>query len=159
MTTHVRRPNIGWIEMIWGIQRFLDIFLNTGLQISANVLSFVTDEHPEHIERNIDAILNRLYDKNTHVAVKRNVVRILQSVQIPKRLDAKVINFSMEYLSDLNETVAVRCFSMNVLVNMSEKYPEIKKELKAVIENRLKDPTGGLKVRARAVLKELEKVR
>jgi hypothetical protein len=162
---HSRKQGLkisGWIGS--DKKRFgqlLDIFLHGEYRVvqrSAQVVGYVADSHPEMIEENIHVIINRLYDDNIHVAVKRNVVRLLQFVKIPQRLHVKVINLCMEYLADPNETVAVRCFSMTVLAKLVKQYPEIKNELEAVIKLRLKDVKGGLKVRARDVLKGLGEI-
>lgn len=162
LAEHSRKQGLkiaGWIgNDKKRFSRFLDLFLHDEYRVvqrSAQVLGFIADEHPELIEQNIHKIVNRLFDDNIHVAVKRNVVRILQFVHIPEDLHAKVMNTCMDYLADPNETVAVRVFSMTVLTNMTKQYPEIKTELSAVIQTRLKDVKGGLKVRARDVLKQL----
>lgn len=139
----------------------LDLFLHDEYRVvqrSAWIISYVAEKHPKLIEENIHALVNRLYDKDIHVAVKRNVIRVLQFIPVPKNLHAKVINLCFKYLSDPGETVAVRCFSMTVLLNMAKQYPEIKYELEAVIKSHLKDATGGLKVRARNILKDLKKI-
>lgn len=164
LAEHSRKQSLkiaGWIGS--DIKRFsllLDLFLHDEYRVvqrSAWVVSYVGEKYPVLIEQNIKSIVNRLYDDNIHVAVKRNVIRLLQFVKIPKNLHAKVINLCMNYLSDPNETVAVRCFSMTVLYNFVKIYPEIGNELEAVIKTMMKDTKGGLKVRARDILKQLEK--
>jgi hypothetical protein len=138
--------------------RFLDIFLYDDYrttQLAAHILSFIADKHPELIEDNFRPIFNRMFDEGVHTAVKRNVLRILQFVNIPEDLHAKVVNVCMDYMADPNETVAVRCFSMTILSRLTEQYPDLKSELSAVIKTRMKDVSGGLKVRAREVLKQL----
>lgn len=138
---------------------FLDIFLHGEYrvaQLSAHTLSFVAEKYPRLVEQNIRPIVKRLYNDNIHTAVKRNVVRILQFLKIPKSIHAEVINLCMAYLADPNETIAVRCFSMNVLASFLKQYPEIKSEFKAVLSSRFNDTKGGLKVRVREVLKEIE---
>jgi len=162
---HSRKQSLkiaGWIgDDKLRFSRLLDIFLNDEYRVvqrSAMVLGYVADKHPVLIEQNIHTIVNRLNDENIHIAVKRSVIRLLQFIPIPKDLHAKVMNLCFNYLSDPNETVAVRCFSMTVLVNFIKQYPEIKNELEAVLKTRFKDVKGGLKVRARDVLKELENV-
>ena len=163
---HSRRQALkiaGWIgNDRKKFSRLLDLFLHDKYRVvqrSAMVLGYVADNHSELIEQNIQVIVKRLDDNNIHIAVTRNVVRLLQFVQIPKKLHAQVINICFNYLSDPNETVAVRCFSMTVLTNFTKQYPEIKNELEAVIKTVLKDVKGGLKVRARDALKELNKIR
>jgi hypothetical protein len=66
------------------------------------------------------------------------------------------MNFCIQYLSDPNETVAVRCFSMTVLARLAEQYPEIKNEVELAIHGAMKTPTAGMRVRAKRVLKQLE---
>jgi hypothetical protein len=128
------------------------------VQRSAYPISIISERHPELAEANIHLMIIRLYDKDTHVAVRRNVIRILQFITIPKKLHAKVLNFCMQYLSDPNETVAVRCFSMTVLAKLAAEYPEIKNELILTIEKYFKNPTAGMRVRIRRILKELNSV-
>jgi hypothetical protein len=63
-----------------------------------------------------------------------------------------------QFLADPKETIAVRCFSMTVLTNLSKEYPEIKNELRAMIEGILvQKASAGFRTRARKVLIELEK--
>jgi hypothetical protein len=64
----------------------------------------------------------------------------------------------MDFISDPNEAIAVRCFSMNVLADLAEQYPDIKNEAAIVIKTSMKDTKGGLKVRAREVLKQLGRI-
>jgi hypothetical protein len=47
---------------------------------------------------------------------------------------------------------------MSVLANLAKQYPDIKNELEAVIKSQFKESSGGLKVRARNVLKELAEI-
>jgi hypothetical protein len=165
LAEHSRKQSLkiaGWIGS--DKKRFsllLDLFLHDQYRVvqrSAWVVSYVGERHPELVELNIKSIVNRLYDDNIHVAVKRNVIRILQYVKIPVSLHAKVINICMLNLADPEETVAVRCFSMTVLANLAKLYPEIKTEIISVLNSRFMGTTPGLKARAKKVIKELSKV-
>jgi len=165
LAEHSRKQGLkiaGWIgNDKKRFSRFLDLFLHDEYRVvqrSAQVLGFIADEHPELIEQNIHKIVNRLFDDNIHIAVKRNVVRILQFVHIPENLHAKVINICMAYLSNPDETVAVRCFSMTVLTNLSKVYPELKSEIISVLNSRFMGSSAGLKARVKKVFKDLEKV-
>jgi hypothetical protein len=141
--------------------KLVDIFLHDEYRVvqrSALIVSYVADKHPGLIARNIHLLVNRLYDKEIHIAVKRNVIRVLQFIPVPQDLEAKVMNLCFGYLSDPNEAIAVRVFSMSVLANLAKQYPDIKNELEAVIKSQFKESSGGLKVRARNVLKELAEI-
>lgn len=141
--------------------RLLFLFLNDEYRVvqrSAYALSMVTDKYPELAKENIHLIIDRLEDKDTHGAVKRNIVRMLQYVDIPKKLHARVLNYCIEYLSDPKEAVAVKCFSITVLGRLARIYPELRSEIEMVINAAMKHATAGMKVRAKKALKELTKI-
>lgn len=150
----------GWIgDNPERFSQLLDIFLHdeySVVQRSAMVLGYTAEKYPEMVKPYLPKLINRLYDNDIHVAVKRNVIRMLQTIPIPRKLQAKVMNKCFEYLSDPNETVAVRCFSMTVLVKLAEKYPEIKNEVSASINISVKNSTAGYRARAKKELKQLE---
>lgn len=142
--------------------RLLDLFLHAEYRVvqrSAWIISHVTDNHPELAKANLKLLVNRLDDEDIHVAVKRNVIRVLQNMDIPENLQAKVMNKCIMYVTDPKETVAVRCFSMTVLANLTKKYPEIKHEVEEVIAVCMKNSTAGLRARVRMIQKELDKIK
>ncbi|HWA07006.1 MAG TPA: hypothetical protein VG961_10705 [Ignavibacteria bacterium] len=120
------------------------------------VLSVVAESHPKLVEKNISTIINRLDDEDIHVAVKRNVVRVLQFLKIPPKYYAKVFDHCIKFITDPNETVAVRCFAMTVAARIAEKYPELKNELSETINVSLKTLTPGLRSRSKTVLAQLK---
>ncbi len=75
-------------------RQFLQIFLNDDyivVQRIAWVLSTLTEEQPEMVEKHIDKIIGRLDDENIHSAVKRNIIRVLQFLKFPVKYYAKVL--------------------------------------------------------------------
>ena len=125
-------------------------------QRAAYPLSLVAEKNPKLAESQLHLLIDKcLNDKNVHDAVKRNVVRIMQFINIPEKLQAKAMNLCMDYLADPNETIAVRCFSMTVLANLAKLYPDIKHEVEEVINVSMKNSTPGLKARAKKVMKSL----
>jgi len=142
-------------------KELLELFLYDSYRVSqrsAWVVSFVAEKHPKLIQNNIQALVNRLFDEGLPVAVKRNVIRVLQFIHVPKNLQAKVMNLCFDFLSDPKETIAVRVFSMTVLANLAKVYPEIKNEIIQVIEAGSKNSSAGYKARQRKVLKILEQI-
>jgi hypothetical protein len=142
-------------------RKLLDAFpkgVTRGEQCWAYSLGTHFDMYPESAKNNLAPLVKKLNDPGLHVSVRRNVVRILQHADIPKKLQAQVINKCTGYLGDPNETVAVRCFSMTVLVNMAKVYPEMKNEAAEIIKFAIKNTTAGLNARARMELKKLEKI-
>ncbi len=87
---------------------------------------------------------------------KRNVVRIVDFVDIPTTLEVEIMNFCFQYLENSKESIAVRAFSMRVLGKLYTKYPEIKEELKTLIEMNLEqNPSPGIINCGNKILKKL----
>lgn len=141
-------------------RRFLFIFLNDEYRVVQRiswVLSVVAETNPKLVEKNIGRIIKRLDDKDLHVAVKRNVVRVMQFLKIPVKHRARVFDHCINYIADPKETIAVRCFAMTVASKIVKQYPELAGELEQTITLLMKDSTPGLKARAKMVLKDLAK--
>jgi hypothetical protein len=114
--------------------------------------------NPQMLQPYLGQMIARSQEPNIHPAVKRNVTRILQSLDIPKKHHEAVINLCFDLLINPKEPIAIRCFSMTVLAKLCEEYPDIKNELKEVIKNALEyeDTSAGFKARSKKVLKELQ---
>jgi hypothetical protein len=131
----------------------LDLFLHGEYRVaqrSAGMVGKIADVHPELIIPRLDVIVNKMSEPGVHVAVKRNVIRLLQGIEIPEKLHGVVMNSCFELLADPKETIAVRVFSMTVLSNLSKSYPDIRQELKAIVSDILEqEASAGFKARAR----------
>ncbi|XZF12726.1 hypothetical protein ACTHGU_13140 [Chitinophagaceae bacterium MMS25-I14] len=126
------------------------------VQRSAWIVSIVGEKHPGLIQPHLAELVARMQEEGVPVAVKRNVVRILQHQQIPEALHGPVMNTCFDLLADPKETVAVRVFSMTVLGNLAHTYPEIKQELRTIIEDQLEQgATAGFIARAKKLLPRL----
>lgn len=139
--------------------RFIHLFLHDEYRVvqrAAWVLSVVAEKHYELARPWLPQMIAKMQEPGVHVAVKRNVVRILQFLEIPEELHGDVMNVCFDMLADPKETIAVRAFSMTVLTNMSKYYPDIKHELIAIIEDQLEQGASpGFIVRSKKLLKEL----
>lgn len=142
-------------------RQFLSVFLNDEYRVVQRiswVLSAVAESYPGLVEKHVGVLIKRLDDKDIHVAVKRNVIRVLQFLNIPKKYHAKIFNHCIYYLLDPNETIAVRCFSMTVAARIADTYPQLAGELIESINLSMKNSTAGLKARSKMVLKQLNKL-
>ncbi len=118
-------------------------------------LSYAVINHPGLIRKHFGKLLKNLEKPGLHDAVKRSTVRLLQFVPIPEKYQGLVMNTCFDYISSPLEKPAVKAFSLSVLQNLSAQYPEIKQELKTVIDSRWDYETAAFKARARKILKEL----
>jgi hypothetical protein len=140
--------------------QLLQLFLRDEYRVvqrSAWVVRLVAEKHPALLAPHLPAIAGSIEAEDAPVAVKRNVLGVLQNISIPETLHGPVMNSCFRFLEDPLETVAVKSFSMTVLANLAKDYPEIKNEIRLLVEDQLENnPTPGIRSKARKVLKEIQ---
>lgn len=140
-------------------KELVQTFLNGPYRVTqraAWALSCCVENNPALIIPHLRVILKMLKRNDTHDAVNRNIVRLLQFIDIPKKYYGVLVNICFE-LMDPKQPIAVRVFSMQVLSNIATHLPDLKKELRLVIEDQLPYASAGFLSRAKKVLKELQK--
>jgi hypothetical protein len=141
-------------------KELVKLFLSSEYKIAQRAswpIGICGEEHPELIKPYLAKLIDNL-DKPIHDAVKRNTIRIFQFIEIPERLMGKLATKCFEYLSTPSEPIAVRVFAMTVLLNITKKQPELKNELKILIEDQLPYATAAFISRAKKTMKELNKI-
>ena len=142
-------------------QRFdelLNLFLNDEYRVVQRAgwpISNLVIAHPQLIQKHFTKLLQNVKKPGIHDAVKRNTVRLLQDITIPERFHGKVMNLCFDYIISPSEKVAVKAFSLTILEKLAMRYPEIKPELKTIIEDRWDFETAAFKSRAKKILKKL----
>jgi hypothetical protein len=137
----------------------IDLFLNDEYRVAqraAYPLMLLADKYPLLAEEYVPKMVKKLYDGSAHPAVRRNILRTFQFVKIPARVQAEVIDFCIRYLTDPKEPIAVKCYSITVLVKLVKLHPELKQEAELVISQALKNSSMGVKVRIKLAMKEFE---
>lgn len=124
-------------------------------QHAANIMSHCIDRWSFLILPYIEKMLLNLRQDNLHDAIKRNTIRVLQTVEIPEELHGIATDICFQYLNSSEVAVAIKVFSMTVLFNLSKHYPELKIELKFILEEQLPYQSSGFKSRASKILKQL----
>lgn len=150
---------VGWIGNSQAkFDELFDLFLNDEYRVVQRAswpLSNAVIAHPRFIQKHFSKLLRNLERPNLHEAVKRNTVRLLQYTAIPKKFQGKVMNLCFDYISTPDVAAAVKAFSLTILENLSNQYPEIKPELKTIIEDRWNYESAAFHSRARKILKNL----
>lgn len=124
-------------------------------QRAAWPLSYCVRAHPELIGPYFKPMLDNLGRKDIHVAVIRNTVRLLQDVSIPKKYHGRVMNTCFDFLQSAETPVAVKAFSLTILANLTRAYPDIRGELRLIIEEQWEHATPAIRSRAKRILKDL----
>ena len=125
-------------------------------QRAAWIMSHCVDEDPESILPYLSKMVKNLF-RPTNDAIKRNTMRVLQQVEVPKELWGETLEKCFEYMESNSEPIAVRVFAMTVAHNISDYVPEIKPELKTLIKEMIIYGSAGIKSRGGKILKKLEK--
>jgi hypothetical protein len=96
--------------------------------------------------------IDHLSDMDAPVASKRNIIRLLQFTEVPKKYQGKLMDICFRFINDPEEAIAVKAFSLTVLGNLSRLYPEILPEIKSIIETRWEFETPAFRSRAKKIL-------
>jgi hypothetical protein len=124
-------------------------------QHAAWPMSYCIQKYPILAKPYLKKFIDQLSDSNAHTTAKRNIVRLLQFVEIPKRFHGKLMNICFQFISNPEEAIAVKAFSLSILSNLVKIYPEILPEIKTVIEARWEFETPAFRSRARKILKQV----
>lgn len=124
-------------------------------QRAAWSVSHAAEKDPELVKPYIKTLVDQLPRKDVHDAIIRNSLRILQQIEIPEYLHGELMNSCFEFIESNFTPVAIKAFSLTVLFNLSKHYPEIKPELKLLIEERWPHETAAFKSRASHILKAI----
>ena len=139
-------------------QRFDELFhlFLTGeyrvVQRAAWPVSYCVMEHPGFIKKHMKQLIACLHTPGIHDAVKRNTVRLLQHIDIPKRWQGAVMDICFGYIASLTEAVAIKAFSLTILQKLAKCYPEIKEDVKLIIEDQWEGASPAFRSRAKKFL-------
>jgi hypothetical protein len=82
----------------------------------------------------------------------------MQEIELPEKHHGEIMDMCFAFLESPKESLAVKVFSMSVLGNLAKYYPEIKTELKLIIEDQLPHQSAGFKSRAKKGMKQLSEL-
>ena len=125
-------------------------------QRAAWPLSNCVELHPELVKPHLNKLITFLGKSGEHDSVKRNTLRFLQFISIPKSLQGKTADLCFQFLCNTKEPVAIRVFAMTVLANLAKENPELKNEIIPIIEDQMPYGSAGFVSRGKKLLKQLK---
>jgi len=128
-------------------------------QRAAWVLSNAVSEKPEIIFPYLKKLISHLHRSDLHDAVIRNGTKILETITIPEKHIGISVDLCFKLLSDPAGSIAVKCYALTTLNNITQKEPGLRHELKLVIDSQLPFATAAFLSRAKRTLKMLNKIR
>jgi hypothetical protein len=126
-------------------------------QRAAGALFDVLRKSPHLLSPHIKRFLVQLDKPGNYPALTRNILRLLQIVDISEGFQGRAVNSAMRIMEDPQELVAAKVFAMTVLAKIAASQPELKREVRAVIEGQYPYGTPAFRSRARKVLQLLER--
>jgi hypothetical protein len=148
---------IGGDEIRFGL--LMELFFKGDYRLTQHAawpMSYSIRSYPTMAKPYFKKFIDQLSDKQAHPAAKRNIVRLLQFVDVPKRYQGKLMGCCFHFISDPEEAIAVKAFSLTILDRLGNVYPEILPEIRTIIEARWDFETPAFHSRARKILKKLK---
>lgn len=93
-----------------------------------------------------------LLECDVHPSTRRALCRALTFVDLPEAWLGPVLDRCFDYLENEEEKVAVRAFSADIIYRNTKSYPELRAELKRLLEWAAPTGSPGLKSKARQLV-------
>ena len=114
-------------------------------------MNYCAEHHPNLLKPYFGKLVDQLERDDAHPAVRRKVARMLQFVDIPKRLDGRVFDACYNLVDDAGQPVAVRVFALTVAAKIAQNKPELLNELRLIADKHTPHTTIAFRVRAKRV--------
>ena len=115
-------------------------------------VNYCVEHHPELVRPYLSKLIDLLEDREGHDAIRRNIARLLQFVNVPARHRGRVFDACYDLVDDPKQPVAVRVFAMSVAANIAKTEPALMNELRLMCNKYLPTASAGFRSRARKVL-------
>jgi len=139
----------------------MNIFLSTDYRMVQRIsqsIGMIGEKQPQLIAPYLPRMVHLLRDAPID-AVKRNVLRIFQFVNVPEAIEGELFDIAMKYLISRHEAIAIKAFSMTALRRICEKYPELTQEVIPTLELIIREnDSPGIQSRGRKELKLLRRI-
>lgn len=143
------------------IGALLQLFYKSPVRLShaaGKVLGGLAIETPELIKKHLTVVIRSL-QTTLPPGTLRNVIRILQFIEIPKVHTGTVYERCFELISLPETPNATRVFALTVCSNIALKYPEMIPEVISIIEQLQPYGTPAFLSRSRKIMHQLKSLR
>lgn len=140
------------------LQELFACFLGDGsllAQRAAWSIGLAAAKRPDLMQHHMKELISVLSRKKVHQALTRGALRVLVEMDIREPFDGPVMENCFRLLEESRTAAAIKVLSLTVLFNLSQRYPDIKRELRLIIEDRPEQQTAGFKSRGDKLLKAL----
>ncbi len=122
------------------------------------VMEHCCDRFPFLVDPHIDQLLNQT-QIDGHQGVRRGILRSLENRPMNEDQTGVALEIAFNFLASAEENVAIKVYSMGMIFNLTNEYPELRQELKLHIESQLPFQSAAFKSKAARVVAALKKIR
>jgi hypothetical protein len=123
-------------------------------QRAAWPMSYCALKHPSLVKPYYKRLLDNLEKEGMHDSVRRNTVRLLQEIDLPKAYHGRLMNICFQFIQSPDTATAIRAFSLRILEKFLRAYPEILPELTLIILDRWDQESAAFHSRAKKILQK-----
>ncbi len=120
------------------------------------LLSEIGEKDPSRLFRELPFFFE-LSDEIKHLDFKTSFATYWLIAGVPLENEARAIDLLFGWLQSAHTNVTTKSRSLFVLFKLTNKYPELKNELKLCLEDQMEKNTNDFSKRARKVLKDLDR--
>ena len=96
--------------------------------------------------------------KEHPVGVTRSALRLLVRYEIPEEFEGVAADLCLSWLEKESVSVAIKVYSMELLLKIARNYPELTNEFITVIEDQAPNNSAGYKARAHHIIRAMKKL-
>lgn len=163
LAEHSKKQTLRIVEFIGEDQdkfnNFITLLYNTSpliAQRSSWVVSYCSIYHPDLIKPHLSKLIKNLKQLN-HDAVKRNTLRLLQDIDIPKKYTGELIDTCFTLATNSASSIAIKAFAISILYKLCINEPDLLKELKIIIEDHMPYSSPAFTSRGKKILEKINK--
>jgi len=155
---------VGWVgDDKERLRQLMNLFLHDEYRVvqrAAWAVSEVAEHHPALFAPYLPVIMDKLNETGAHPAVRRNIFRIFDRLELPEPLHGALLHHAFTALEDPQEALAVRAFAIGILTRLMKQYPEIVTPFHILLEDFLQQESApSFKSRAAKALKQIDHLR
>jgi hypothetical protein len=142
------------------LKELMNCFMSNDYRLAQRAawsVNWAARKQPEMIRPYLKDLILVLEKKDVHDAVIRNSLRILEDVEIPENYHGIVLNTCFNFMEKPEFPLAFKAYSMTIIEKLSKLYPEIRQELKLIIEENWENATPAFRARGKKILASLAK--
>lgn len=163
LMVELSRRNIDLITQ-WAIENHESIDLLIDMVLSHKdklamraswVLEKLSEKFPDILRERINEIIDVL-NEIPESGTRRTIAKVLMYHTIPEDYEGQMLDFCITMLERPKEPVAVKANCMTIIFNLLPKYPDLKNEIFAIIEDQIPYHSVGFKSRFNVLKRRLK---